>query len=98
MLKIRHNFPILEMADQIANLLRRFQLKNCTVELRGTDNKTHSLNLAGESLFDVASKALDACCKLAWYNKHAVLTVQADGKRWKVDPERVREWRDQSKR
>jgi hypothetical protein len=49
--------------------------KHCTVELDGTDGKTHTLGLDGDSLFDVASKALDACCKLAWYNPRGVLTV-----------------------
>jgi hypothetical protein len=77
----------------LLNPARREQMKHCAVELTGTNGRKHVITLDAESLFDAASKALDACAKLSWYDKNAVLTVEADGKRWRVDPGKVKEWR-----
>jgi hypothetical protein len=68
-------------------------MKHCAVELTGTDGRSHTITLEAASVFDAANKALTACGKLAWYDPKGVITVEADGRRWRVDPPRVREWR-----
>jgi hypothetical protein len=68
-------------------------MKLCNVEIEGKDGTTHSVTVEASSLFEAADKALQSWSKFWWFGNKAVLKIEADGRCWKVEQGRVREWR-----
>ena len=64
-------------------------MKPCVVEVQGADKEIYKIALQADSLFDAAQKAIDACSRLYCVERHALLRVEVDGKRYAVKQEKV---------
>jgi hypothetical protein len=60
--------------------------------MRGRDGEIHAITLQASSLFDAAHQGMTAWAKLSYFDPKAIIHVEADGKRWAVTQERVKEW------
>jgi hypothetical protein len=67
-------------------------MTHCTVSMRGRDGEIHAITLQASSLFDAADQGLQGRAKLWYFDAHATIQVEADGMRWAVRQDKVREW------
>ena len=72
-------------------------LKECRVSMVGQDSRTYETAVEATSLFDAAARALEQWSRLWWYRPNGFVEVRMADKCWRVNAERVREWRSQSK-
>lgn len=70
------------------------EVRVCRVEMKGRDGEVHTAEFSGNSLFEVADRALQAFGRLWWFDPAVdMMRVQADGQRWTVKRERLKGWR-----
>jgi hypothetical protein len=60
----------------------------------GQDGQTHEVAVEASSLFDAADRALQQWARLSSYRPNGFVEVRMGDKCWRVNAERVREWRN----
>jgi hypothetical protein len=61
--------------------------------MRGRDGEIHAITFHASSLFDAADQGITAWAKFWYFDPKAIIQVEADGKRYAVKQDRVRQWR-----